>query len=692
MKDIRKGNDIKVRWSLLVKGTSDPFDLSGLPLKLYLKNMYGRKEVEDFSVDGNVILWTFFGKDQKHTGKYSLELVANEGVEGMMTTDICGLVNLVSCSCKVGDSTDGCGVETETIEVQSEVEYVGGSIEVDTYFDTNSLNPIANGSVTRRFIDVENKLKGIPPTLTIAPLSGSGVIAKAFEELDLANRVGEAIPCLIKKDNFEKYYTQAVLTVESFGTEGYRLNFVILNADSGATYSEEDGSWSETFYKPDCVFGKGRTIVYNYNPQTGYVIPLGEGQVSVVIPPDLSVMKVTYEELVNLRNNGLLVPGKKYRIIDYVTSTTAPGSMSARHPFDIVVTALDERTLSEEASVLPREGDTYFEGQDLSAWKVWYCIDNDRSRFNWAGEHYEYIDIELPDSHWIGGKARYYYIGNAFGKYGVGAIYATTRKDGNIAVADDVRFLLMPYDGIENPNIFGELEEGMEVFESWLNGQPEMDMAGFATFGPKLSKGIIYRMVDERNNDIAYDFKNVCYLTNGSEKFLGQIYISDLFWLMRRTYALVLDEIGAAAIYEKVLETGNVYYTFMSTVDGKMADDSLLSKVSNCLLRPAISSGEASLNSIMLYGLGTIESLTFDSDCQNIYLEGPSVIESCTFGKSVHDVNIRNCTVQWIHFVVTSGFTGTIQEDALPSGDFELKISKKRSGAVVYYCEADLVN
>lgn len=691
MKDKRIGNDLAIVWSLRQDGKA--FNIEGKPVNLYLKTLRGIQKVDNYVIEENKVRWTFFGKDQQYTGRYSLVLIINEGVEGMITIDACDFVRLVSCSCKVSDGADEYGVEIETIEIESTLEYVsGGQVEVDTDFDTNSMNPIANGSVTRRFINVESKLKGITPMLTIAPLSGSGVIAKAFEELDLANRVGEAIPCLIKKDNFEKYYTQAVLTVESFGTEGYRLNFVIMNADSGATYSEEDGSWVEVFYKPDCVFGKGRTIVYSYNPQTGYVIPLGEGQVSVVMPPDLSVMKVTYEELVSLRNNGLLVPGKKYRIIDYVTSTAAVGSMSARHPFDIVVTALDERTLSEEASVLPREGDTYFDEQDLSAWKVWYCIDNDRSRFNWAGEHYEYIDIEGISPYGHECQARCYYVGHAIGQHGVGAIYATTRKDGNIAVADDVRFLSMPYDGIENPNIFGELEEGMEVFESWLNGQPEMDMAGFATFGPKLSKGIIYRMVDERNNDIAYDFKNICYLTNGSEKFLKQVYISDLFWLMRRTYALVLDEIGAAAIYEKVLETGNVYYTFMSTVDGKMADDSLLSKVSNCLIRPAISSGMASLNSIMLYGLGMIESLTFDSDCRNIYLEGPSGIESCTFGKRVHDVNIRNYTTQWIHFVVTSGFTGTIQEDALPSGDFELKISKKRSGAVVYYCEADLIN
>lgn len=46
MKDVRIGNDISVKWSLLVKGTSNPFDLSRLPLKLYLKNMYEKKRLK----------------------------------------------------------------------------------------------------------------------------------------------------------------------------------------------------------------------------------------------------------------------------------------------------------------------------------------------------------------------------------------------------------------------------------------------------------------------------------------------------------------------------------------------------------------------------------------------------------------------------------------------------------------------
>ena len=125
MRDLRQGNDLAVIWSILRDGK--PFILSGKEWKLYLKNMYERKEVDDFSVKGNQIHWTFYGKDQKTTGKYSLILVGNENEKGMITTDTCDFVRLVSCSCKVENGIDSPNVEIETIELTSELEYVANA-------------------------------------------------------------------------------------------------------------------------------------------------------------------------------------------------------------------------------------------------------------------------------------------------------------------------------------------------------------------------------------------------------------------------------------------------------------------------------------------------------------------------------------------------------------------------------------
>ena len=82
-----------------------------------------------------------------------------------------------------------------------------------------------------------------------------------------------------------------------------------------------------------------------------------------------SYIKATHAGLVTLRDNEELIPGAWYRITDY---------MSDKNQFDILVLALDEKTLSEEARAMKSEGDTYFTNADskLETWKIWYQVDN----------------------------------------------------------------------------------------------------------------------------------------------------------------------------------------------------------------------------------------------------------------------------------------------------------------------------
>ena len=101
-----------------------------------------------------------------------------------------------------------------------------------------------------------------------------------------------------------------------------------------------------------------------------------------------SMINVTYSQLVDMRDNGELIPGQQYRIIDYMTTTSQEDTVSAGHQFDIVVTAISNNTLSEIASACLHEGDNYFSKYyaNLSAWKIWYCLDNDYEIFEWADD------------------------------------------------------------------------------------------------------------------------------------------------------------------------------------------------------------------------------------------------------------------------------------------------------------------
>lgn len=155
----RIGNDIKVAWSI-TKKDGQAFSLEGLNVSLYLKSMFGRTALNDFSITGNIILWTFYGKDQSAPGKYSLEVVVNEGAKGMITTDACDFVNLVSCSCQLNGGKDEDGVETESIELESKVDVASGevvTIVVDEVLSETSVNPVQNKVITAELNKKANK-------------------------------------------------------------------------------------------------------------------------------------------------------------------------------------------------------------------------------------------------------------------------------------------------------------------------------------------------------------------------------------------------------------------------------------------------------------------------------------------------------------------------------------------------------
>lgn len=100
------------------------------------------------------------------------------------------------------------------------------------------------------------------------------------------------------------------------------------------------------------------------------------------------LLTVTYNELVNLRDNNELVPGQQYRIIDYEVSvkSSLTGISTESHPFDIIVFADTVNTLNENARACLHEGDNYYSlyNVNLSAWELKYSLDNDDKKFEWA--------------------------------------------------------------------------------------------------------------------------------------------------------------------------------------------------------------------------------------------------------------------------------------------------------------------
>jgi hypothetical protein len=122
MRKIRIGNTVDIRWEIF-DGEGEnkvPHDLTGKNLTIYLNSAFGMEKVEDFTTDGNMILFSFEGKDQRYAGIYRLTLIENDGEDNMHTIDDYAF-ELVRCSCAEDDALDGFD---KTVSISSQLNAI----------------------------------------------------------------------------------------------------------------------------------------------------------------------------------------------------------------------------------------------------------------------------------------------------------------------------------------------------------------------------------------------------------------------------------------------------------------------------------------------------------------------------------------------------------------------------------------
>ena len=221
------------------------------------------------------------------------------------------------------------------------------------------------------------------------------------------------------------------------------------------------------------IMQNGKHYVYGIGGYDG-TNPDNAIDVATYLP---NMLNITYSELKDLRDNSQLVPGQQYRITDYVTTTIQENTLSAGHQFDIIVTADDVNVLNEVARAIQHEGDTYFSDSDLNAWQIWYCLDNDKERFNWADDkiraHVKYDDGSFDE-----------------------LIVVPNPEDSSI----DNEKVLYIHDKEDETQLY--------ITEKW-NIWDESNRTVGTCLTISSGKGVIYRMIDEWNNDCPYDFKNI---------------------------------------------------------------------------------------------------------------------------------------------------------------------------------------
>ena len=271
----------------------------------------------------------------------------------------------------------------------------------------------------------------------------------------------------------------------------------------------------------------------------------------------------------------------------------------------------------------------YFQNSNLSAWKVWYCLDNDKSRFAWADDRDDETiknNIECVDR--LGTRSTFYYTGTVeigSSTYhlwelptGGGQMYGalttsatpnvgdtTYRREGNGVV--NLSIILSFTEGHEGKyipatiNVDYELKGQIEhvtytrykssdrVFDNeqyygwrdeennveftksetpnvedstyYLSGKKMVidDEASLVGFTPGVDaekgRGVIYRLIDEWNNDVAYDFKNIQYVRKLTDGILDTSSGTDTWVYTFNGYDLATEEILDASIH-----TGELLY------------------------------------------------------------------------------------------------------------------------------------
>ena len=215
------------------------------------------------------------------------------------------------------------------------------------------------------------------------------------------------------------------------------------------------------------------------------------------------------------------VEGEEYNIVD-VETLDGLGA----EPAEYVVINEETKTavVDEDSTGLVGHDLTYnyFQNSNLSAWKVWYCLDNDKSRFAWAKDYINPADnqrmlmAKRANSDWS--KAIYVRYPQGDCEKGIAWAYCDLDYDGTEtyqSIIDDggtaVESDLLVFTDNENPKA-GDIVEYWQ-FSPSVNKRYDVEITDVSW-----GTGVIYRLIDEFNNDIKYDFKNIQFkrnLTNG---------------------------------------------------------------------------------------------------------------------------------------------------------------------------------
>ena len=409
---IRINQDVTFNWKLTVGGES--VDLSKLELSVEITTPSNKKIEITPTIQFDTLEFNY---RPKQVGEYILSAYLNRFKDGETALDIKAFEG-VKYTWNQDFSIDD-NLEANYVELAGDFNFGHNapsapdvpSVDLSDYAKTTYVDTQINGEATVR-AQADSELRSKINTKQDKIIAGAGInitdntisctldttIFKVVDSLPLAPLSGDEnkIHLVLSTNSGESNtYDEYLWVNNSWEKIGSYIPSVDLSDYATTSYVDTKASYIDTQINNEetartqadselqsKINSKQDTLTAgeNIKIENNVISAIGGGTTDVT---KLSV-KITWAELKALVDNSKLVVGKQYRITDYTCTTSDGATKSAGHVFDIIVTADDESTLNEAARAVKHDGDEYFANSDLSAWKIWYCIDNDTNRFAWA--------------------------------------------------------------------------------------------------------------------------------------------------------------------------------------------------------------------------------------------------------------------------------------------------------------------
>jgi len=185
----------------------------------------------------------------------------------------------------------------------------------------------------------------------------------------------------------------------------------------------------------------------------------------------------TWEELVTMRNESSLVPGMWYVISDYTPETRFAYTDNTQQ-FKLAVNAITPNVFSNNAKAIATDESEYTQNK-LSKWELFYELTPDDGEYEWYGKYCEYT----PEGSETTFKAVYV-------------------EEDNIDDSDGT--ILYSYKYFDTAN-----SEQVTVYKSENTNDAydaNGEVVGAFDAETETTKGVIYKIVDDRGNTYNYDF------------------------------------------------------------------------------------------------------------------------------------------------------------------------------------------